>query len=97
MLNGDKDRVVPTNSVAELCQRLKTQRGIKITHQIVPGANHFFENKLDELKVAVGSYVDERMEQSEKDRVKEKERERERERERQRQREIERQEEQGGG
>jgi len=96
MINGDKDRVVPTNSVGELSQRLKTQRGIKITHQVVPGANHFFENKLDELKEAVGTYVDERMEQADKDRAMEKERERERERERQRQREIERQEEQGG-
>jgi hypothetical protein len=76
---------------------LKTQRGIKITHQVIPGANHFFENKLDELKEAVGTYVDERMEQAEKDRAKEKEREQERERERQRQREIERQEEQDGG
>jgi alpha/beta superfamily hydrolase len=97
MINGDKDRVVPSNSVGELSQRLKTQRGIKITHQVIPGANHFFENKLDELKEAVGTYVDERMEQAEKDRAKEKEREQERERERQRQREIERQEEQDGG
>jgi alpha/beta superfamily hydrolase len=93
MINGDKDRVVPSASVAELSQRLKTQRGIKITHQVIPGANHFFENKTDELKEAVGTYVDARMEQAEIDRVKEKERERERERERQRQREIERQEE----
>ena len=38
MINGEKDRVVPTNSVADLTQRLKTQRGIKITHQIIPGA-----------------------------------------------------------
>jgi alpha/beta superfamily hydrolase len=97
MINGDKDRVVPSNSVAELSQRLKTQRGIKITHTIVPGANHFFENKLDDLKDIVGTYVDDRMVQAEKDRIREKERERERERERARQREIERQEEQQGG
>src|SRR6476660_9376094 len=96
MVNGEKDRVVPTNSVGELSQRLKTQRGIKITHQVIPGANHFFEHKTDELKEAVGTYVDARMEQAEKDRAKEKEREQERERERQLQREIERQEEQDG-
>jgi hypothetical protein len=88
--------VVPSNSVAELSQRLKTQRGIKITHQVIANANHFFENKLDELKEAVSAYVDARMVQAEKDRANEKERERERERERARQREIERQEEQGG-
>jgi membrane protein involved in colicin uptake len=96
MINGDKDRVVPSNSVGELSQRLKTQRGIKITHQVVPGANHFFENKTDELKEAVGTYVDQRMEQAEIDRAKEKEREREKELQRQRQRELERQEEATG-
>src|SRR6478736_3752676 len=89
MINGDKDRVVPSASVGELSQRLKTQRGIKITHQVVPGANHFFQDKLEELKEAVGSYVDQRMEQAEVDRAKDKEREREKERERQRQRELE--------
>lgn len=61
MINGDNDRVVPSNSVAELTQKLKTQRGIKIAHEIIPGANHFFEDKIDELTGTVGSYVDERM------------------------------------
>ncbi len=61
MLNGDNDRVVPSASVAELTQKLKTQRGIKIDHEIVPGANHFFENKIDELTEIVGSYIDMRM------------------------------------
>jgi len=61
MLNGDNDRVVPSASVGELTQKLKTQRGIKIDHEIVPGANHFFEGKIDELTEIVGSYVDMRM------------------------------------
>ncbi len=61
MINGDMDRVVPSDSVAELCQKLKTQRGIKIDHEIVPGANHFFENRIDELTEVVGSYVDMRL------------------------------------
>ncbi len=61
MINGDNDRVVPSASVAELTQKLKTQRGIKIDHEIVPGANHFFENKIDELTEIVGSYIDMRL------------------------------------
>jgi hypothetical protein len=72
--------------------KTKVQRGIKITHEIVPGANHFFENKVDELGGVVGKYLDERMIQFEQDRERNKERERERERERQRQRELERME-----
>ncbi|MDX2259808.1 MAG: alpha/beta hydrolase [Hyphomicrobiaceae bacterium] len=61
MINGDMDRVVPSNSVGELAAKLKTQRGIKIDHEVVPGANHFFENKMDELNDVVGRYVDMRM------------------------------------
>jgi len=61
MINGDMDRVVPSSSVAELTVKLKTQRGIKIEHEIVPGANHFFEGKMDELTSRVGSYLDTRL------------------------------------
>ena len=80
MLNGDKDRVVPTQSVADLSAKLKTQRGIKIDHEVVPGANHFFENKTDELEGVVGSYLDMRLAKDAKDRESKKEKERERER-----------------
>ena len=61
MINGDNDRVVPTESVGELCQKLKTQKGISIDHEVVPGANHFFEDRIDELTDVVGSYVDMRL------------------------------------
>ncbi len=89
MINGDKDRVVPTNSVAELAAKLKTQNGIKIDHEVVAGANHFFENKTDDLTGVVGSYLDMRLAKAEIDREKNKEREAERDR----LREIERQRE----
>ena len=79
MINGDKDRVVPTQSVADLSAKLKTQRGIKIDHEVVPGANHFFENKTEELEGVVGSYLDMRLAKDAKDRETKKERERERE------------------
>jgi alpha/beta superfamily hydrolase len=92
MINGDKDRVVPTASVAELSTKLKTQRGIKIDHEVVPGANHFFENKTDELQSAVGSYLDRRLQQAEEEYEAKKAREREREAERQKERERERNE-----
>ncbi len=80
MINGDKDRVVPTQSVADLSAKLKTQRGIKIDHEVVPGANHFFENKTDELEGVVGSYLDMRLAKDAMDREARKEKERERER-----------------
>jgi len=70
MINGDIDRVVPSSSIAELTVKLKTQRGIKIQHEVVPGANHFFEGKMDELNERVGRYVDMRMEQIPKEKEK---------------------------
>lgn len=86
MINGDKDRVVPSASVGELAAKLKTQRGIKIDHEIVPGANHFFQDKIDDLTAVVGSYVDMRLAKDaaerETRRLKEKERDLARERER---------------
>ncbi len=91
MINGDKDRVVPTASVAELSAKLKTQKGIKIDHEVVPGANHFFEGKTDELAGNVGKYLDMRIakDASEREAKKELEKEREKRRELERQREAE--------
>ncbi len=89
MVNGDKDRVVPSNSVAELTGKLKTQRGIKIDHEIIPGANHFFEDKTSELQSVVGSYLDMRLAKALKDRESQKERDKEREASRERERERE--------
>lgn len=93
MINGDKDRVVPTASVADLAAKLKTQRGIKIDHEIIAGANHFFESKMDDLNQVVGSYVDMRMAKDAKERELRKQKEREREKEREKEREQEREEE----
>jgi alpha/beta superfamily hydrolase len=92
MVNGDKDRVVPSNSVAELTGKLKTQRGIKIDHEIIPGANHFFEDKTQELETVVGGYLDMRLAKAIADRENQKEREKEREAAREREREREREE-----
>ena len=79
MVNGDKDRVVPSASVAELTAKLKTQRGIKIDHEVIPGANHFFEDKTEDLEKVVGGYLDMRLAKAIQDREAQKERERERE------------------
>jgi uncharacterized protein len=68
MVSGEKDRVVPANSVAELATKQKTQRGIRIEHAIVPGANHFFEDKAEALVDVVGTYVDKRMIQIDRER-----------------------------
>ena len=61
MINGEADRVVPPDSVVELVKKLKTQKGIVITHDVIAEANHFFENKIDELMQSVDGYLDKRL------------------------------------
>jgi alpha/beta superfamily hydrolase len=61
LISGEKDRVVPSASVAELSVKTKAQKGIKLDHYIVEGANHFFEGAGEEMKTVVGDYVDKRM------------------------------------
>jgi alpha/beta superfamily hydrolase len=61
MVNGEDDRVVPSESVKTLVDKLKTQKGIVISHETVPGANHFFEDKIDELMSVVNNYLDLRL------------------------------------
>jgi uncharacterized protein len=61
MVNGEDDRVVPSESVKTLVDKLKTQKGIVITHETVPGANHFFEDKVEDLMGVVNGYLDVRL------------------------------------
>mgnify|MGYP003693999181 CR=1 FL=1 len=41
--------MVPPKDVNTLVEKLKTQKGIVIDQQIIPGANHFFDGKLEPL------------------------------------------------
>ena len=60
-VHGDQDRVAPIKEVMGLIEKLKTQKGIVIEHAVVPGANHFFENKVEPLIAQVGTYLDKRL------------------------------------
>lgn len=62
MVNGGEDRVVPTEAVVGLVEKLKTQKGVTITHEVIPGANHFFEGHIEELMTVIDSYLDSRLE-----------------------------------
>ena len=61
IIHGDQDKVVPQKDVQALVDKLKTQKGIKIDQSIIPGANHFFENNVDELLTTCSEYVDMRL------------------------------------
>ena len=61
IVHGDQDKVVPQKDVQALVDKLKTQKGIKIDQTIIKGANHFFENNIDELIDVCSAYVDKRL------------------------------------
>ena len=49
IIHGDKDAVVPHKDVTGLVDKLKTQKGIIIEQKVIPGANHFFDGKVEPL------------------------------------------------
>ena len=61
IIHGDKDAVVPHKDVTGLVDKLKTQKGIVIDQKVIPGANHFFDGKIEPLMSAVGAYLDKRL------------------------------------
>jgi len=58
ILQGDKDEVVPEESVKKLSEKLGKQRDIEIDYRIIKGANHFFTGKLDKLEAATEDYIE---------------------------------------
>ncbi|MFZ3357312.1 MAG: alpha/beta hydrolase [Xanthobacteraceae bacterium] len=61
IIHGDKDAVVPHRDVTNLVEKLKTQKGIVIEQKIVPGANHFFDGKVEPLMTSISGYLDKRL------------------------------------
>ena len=61
IIHGDKDAVVPHKDVNGLVDKLKTQKGIIIEQKVVPGANHFFDGKVEPLMESITGYLDKRL------------------------------------
>jgi len=61
IVHGDKDAVVPHKDVTGLVDKLKTQKGIIIEQKVIPGANHFFDGKVEPLMQSVSVYLDKRL------------------------------------
>jgi hypothetical protein len=58
ILHGDRDEIVPEASVTRLVNKLSAQKDIKIDYRRVEGANHFFNEKSEELGRLVDDYLD---------------------------------------
>ena len=57
VLTGDKDEIVPYESAKKLVDKLNQQKDITVQHDVVAGANHFFQGKLEEMEEAVTAYM----------------------------------------
>jgi uncharacterized protein len=60
-VHGANDRVAPSKEVISVIEKVKTQKGITIEHAIVEGANHFFDDRVDDLIATVNEYLDRRV------------------------------------
>ena len=49
------------SDVTTLVDKLKTQKGIVIEQKVVPGANHFFDGKVEPLLTSISAYLDKRL------------------------------------
>jgi alpha/beta superfamily hydrolase len=58
IVHGDADELVPLDSVKTLGTKLSSQRNITVKHVTINGANHFFQDKLEEMTTTVSEYVD---------------------------------------
>ncbi len=66
IVNGEIDRVVPAADIQTLVEKLKTQKGIDIGHVVVPNANHFFENRIEDLMAVIDGYLNKNLEDNSK-------------------------------
>jgi uncharacterized protein len=58
IVHGEKDALVPTDSVERLVQKLHQQRGIKIDLEVIQGADHFFNGSQEQLEAVIEGYLD---------------------------------------
>ena len=56
-VQGEKDEIVPANSVRQLARHLSRVRGVTVQYKQIEGANHLFGGCLTELEEAVRAYL----------------------------------------
>lgn len=61
IVGGENDVVAPDFHVSALAEKVNAQKGIDVHHRVIPGANHFFQNKTDELMLTISQYLDMRL------------------------------------
>jgi alpha/beta superfamily hydrolase len=61
VLSGTADQVVPNEEIERTVSKIRTQKNITIDHQKIAGANHFFNDYIEEVSTRCANYLDKRM------------------------------------
>ncbi|MEG9862429.1 MAG: alpha/beta hydrolase [Parvularculales bacterium] len=61
VLHGSSDQVVPQEDMENMVNHLRNQKNIEISHKLIRGANHFFDNHIDSLAKTVSKYLDDNL------------------------------------
>ena len=57
---SENDELVTKESIAELDNRIKSQKGVEVLFSKVKNANHFFKDKENDLKLNIEKYIKEK-------------------------------------
>ena len=57
IIQGTDDKIVETEQVSELADKLNKQKNLKVVYKKLIGADHFFKNELDDIQDAITKYV----------------------------------------
>ena len=58
ILHGGGDQHVPVEDAQKLAEKLQSQKNITVNYQVVSGADHFFTDRIDQLRKGVDDYLD---------------------------------------
>ncbi|MDF1767331.1 alpha/beta hydrolase [Maricaulis sp.] len=68
IVHGSADKIVPPDDVERVMSKVRVQKGIEITTEVVPDANHLFSEHLGILEKHIETYLDDRLPLVEKER-----------------------------
>ena len=58
IVHGDKDEIVPVDSVDKLSAKLQSQKNITVDYEVVKGCDHFYGDHMDKLNKIINDYLD---------------------------------------
>ena len=61
IVHGDADAIVPHDEMERAMSKVRNQKGITISTEIIPGAGHLFSNHVDPLHETMTAYLDKRI------------------------------------